>query len=870
MKPIDWHNIRPHNDSRGAGFEELGVRLVLNEGPPAAKFIRQDTPDGIDCYWELPDGSKWGWQFKYFVDSFGATQWRQIGKDIKTALKKHPKLTRYYVCTPRNLTLKMNEDWERHVAEWKALAENETGREVEFIWWGDSELIGKLFEFNKHYLLKDFFDIHRESLFSTPEPLADFIASIADFNEVKNVLDPVCRSGLLLRKVTDRTGAKSVYGVDSNPFSIEIARRIFSSSEPNMILGDVFTQYKELPDVFDLIVAHLPFGVQLKEEVQSPLSDTRFARTLDVALTLWTLDRLTENGRALLIVPSSFFSKREAKRIHQVIIDKGFRIRAAIHISERTFHQSELSSYLIIIERGTQGKMFVGEFQNDSEHQKQLLRNLRSHEPGSRLGLGILCDLDSFRGFRNLSSSELLSRLVEERGWDGWSAEELIISAQSVKHEEIESLQYGFNSCFLRMIGNFKASTELEELTQGKSPDFNRIVYLQVNPKLVDPRYLAQWFNESPVGRATLATIVSGASIPSISLGDIKELKFYLPSLEEQHRAIESGAEIGRIRAVMDERESSLWGGDGNIRDIYQKSEDGYEDWIDTLPYPLASILWRHYTMKYEPHKDRIEALLHFFEATAIFMTAVHISAFMADGQLWDETQREFIEKKNWELQKASFGTWVMALKYLIKKCGELLNDPNQSGLVQKIYSTSNEQILSMLSNPKLVKILRRANTARNKRSHDGVMSESEKIKMHNDLQGYVREIRGIFGRSWLEFKLIQPWVSDHLNSKNINDVKAKLLMGTRTPFEAIRLEFKHQLSKNELYLTDSTSQSALRLQPFIIVKQSPIPVCYFFNERNKGRKSYFVSYHSELEPKILSDAIEETFLRICPSTNSP
>ena len=874
-RTVNWHNIRTYNGSQYGGFEELCTQLARREEPSGAKFVRQNTPDkGIDCYWELSDGSKWGWQFKYYIGRLGRAQWGQIDKDIKAALKTHPELTRYYVCVPRNLTLKMNGAWKRHVAEWKALAKSETEREVEFIWWGDSELIGKLFEFNKHYLLKYFFGIHPEELFSTPEPLADFIASIADLSKVKSVLDPVCGSGLLLRKVADKTGAKSVYGVDRDPFSIEIAKRIFYSSEPNLIQGNIFTKHEEFPDAYDLVVTHMPFGVRLTENMASLFPDMKFERTFDIVLTLWILDQLAEDGRALLIVPPNFFSNRNAKHIQRVIIDKGLRIRAAIYIPERTFHWTALGSYLIVLERGSQEQMFVAEFQNDSLHQKKLLENFQKHQLGSRLGLGILCDPGSFKRFGNLVSSVRLSRLAKEREWRGWSAEELIIEHQLLNNEQVESIRYGSNSCFLRTLGDFKASTDLETLVGGRPGPLRHTVHLLVNPELVNPRYLAQWFNESPVGRATLATITSGNTLQAISLRDIMGLKFYLPPLEEQHKVIESVAELRRVRAVTDELENSLWTGGSSvydtvpkIEDINQNPESEDKDWIDTLPFPLASILWRHYTMKYESAEKRVKVLLHFFEATTAFMTTVHISAFMADDQLWTETQDRFIKKRRnkgeWSLKRASFGTWLMALEYMSGRCEELLEKSEGYELMRKIYGTPNRQVLSMLSSPKLAEILRRANTVRNKYSHDGVRNENEETQTHSELEQYVNEIRGVFRRLWLAFKLIQPRTADLLSSKNINDTKAKLLIGTRTPFEEIRLEFKFQLTKNELYLTDPVSRSVLRLKPFVLVKQSPGPACYFFNERMNNSESRFVSYHFEDESKFVSDVLDNTFSQI-------
>ena len=180
MKPIDWRSIRTHNGSQYGGFEELCTQLARSEkqDDPKAKFRRLGNPDGgIECYWEDSEGNKWGWQAKYYL---GDIRWCDITKSIKTALKEHPTLTRYYVCIPKNQTLKMDEIWKDHVTEWKALAKNKTNREVEFIWWGDSELSDKLIRpehagrilywFNEHMFDNDWFKKRVERAIKTAGP----------------------------------------------------------------------------------------------------------------------------------------------------------------------------------------------------------------------------------------------------------------------------------------------------------------------------------------------------------------------------------------------------------------------------------------------------------------------------------------------------------------------------------------------------------------------------------------------------------------------------------------------------------------------------------------------------------------------------
>lgn len=150
MTSVDWAGIRSLDGSQSAGFEELCAQLARSESPVNARFVRKGAPDaGVECYCILPDGSEWGWQAKYFRELRNSS-WSQIDESVRTALDKHPKLIRYFVCVPidradarlegRTSAL---ERWDQHVVKWKAWTQ-ERGMDVEFVWWGSSELRERL------------------------------------------------------------------------------------------------------------------------------------------------------------------------------------------------------------------------------------------------------------------------------------------------------------------------------------------------------------------------------------------------------------------------------------------------------------------------------------------------------------------------------------------------------------------------------------------------------------------------------------------------------------------------------------------------------------------------------------------------------
>lgn len=151
---FNWNDIRSLNGLQANGFEELCAQLARAESPDGAKFVRKGTPDaGVECYCILPDGSEWGWQAKYF-DTLGNSQWAQIDKSVKTALDKHPKLVRYFVCIPldrpdvRDGRKSAMQRWNERVEKWERWVQ-ERDMCVEFVWWGSSELIEHLSQ-NEH------------------------------------------------------------------------------------------------------------------------------------------------------------------------------------------------------------------------------------------------------------------------------------------------------------------------------------------------------------------------------------------------------------------------------------------------------------------------------------------------------------------------------------------------------------------------------------------------------------------------------------------------------------------------------------------------------------------------------------------------
>lgn len=149
---INWNNIRPLNNSRNDGFEELVCQLAGKEKIVGQKkFQRIGRPDGgKECFWLFENGDVYAWQAKYFITSFSNTQWTEINDSVISVIDNHPKLRKYFIAIPFDMPDgKVNGrksllgKWNEKVSIWKNYALSK-GIDLEIGYWGSYELLKRL------------------------------------------------------------------------------------------------------------------------------------------------------------------------------------------------------------------------------------------------------------------------------------------------------------------------------------------------------------------------------------------------------------------------------------------------------------------------------------------------------------------------------------------------------------------------------------------------------------------------------------------------------------------------------------------------------------------------------------------------------
>ncbi|MFT4543489.1 MAG: SAM-dependent methyltransferase [Planctomycetota bacterium] len=714
--------------------------------------------------------------------------------------------------------------------------------------------------------------------YKSPRALVEFSARFAKRAQPDSILDPVCGYGMLLAGSADAAGAGTVHGVDINAEAVAIASTILG--QPSAVIhGDCFSSPDELLDRYDLIVADPPLGARLSTAQSATMGLKAKSLGLDQGLVAWAASRLAEGGVALLVVAPSFFFNKQSAKVREALEKVGCRIGAAIYLprEERRDAPTSIGSYLLVVERGEQGDIFVGQLNREPEHQDQLLANLLLRKPTGIPSLGRLCSLSAFRGYESLVALENLSRLARDLGWSVHAAEAVFPHYERMREDRGGTPSEDADSLYLKVVGKGRASTQLDELRTGKSQKLREILHLKLDPAVADPAFMVHWFNETRVGRLTLSALASGGYIPRISPKDLLRSRIFLPSLGEQSLVVEGAAYLGRVRAEVAELEGALWSGSDPVEDLVERirsinQDDRYEDWLETLPFPLASILWRHHASN-GAYRHRYEVLLHFFEATAAFLATIHLSAFMSDDETWNDHGRGLQEKlsgQNLSLDRASFGAWKLVYEYLSAECSRVISEKGPEGEEprwQRLFCTTDLRFVEMLSDSRLRRILQDANKVRNDwQGHSGAIGEDTAKGIHQQLEDLVQQVREVFGRAWQGCELIQPDIGRY--SQGVHYVTSRRLMGTRSaPFEERVYDSEHPLEAGSLYLFDTVSQQGLKLLSFIEVIPSPeqrAVACFIFSRLEKD-SARWVSYHFEQESEIhhYSEDVNETLRKL-------
>ena len=684
--------------------------------------------------------------------------------------------------------------------------------------------------------------------FIVPLSVAQLFSQLVDSRQCGSVLDPAGGHGLLGAWLAESLPVQRIDVISRLPESEEVTHPLNLESL-TLHVGTLSDIESQLAAHYDAIVASGPVG--LKRETRTyetaggkiELSDDPSCLLIaDVA------DRLSHGGFLAFVMAPRFAWESSSRSVRRNLAHFGLHLSALLTFRPGIFAETSISFDLVIITRERHNELFVAGVPEDYDAQKELVNRLWNRKQGAMPSQGRLVSEDQFHGLQALEAKERAAQLAKAKGLSPVPFSNAVREIRVPKRQrtELERCDDHPHAVYLPEMAKTAATTRQEDLPER----LKSYLQLLVDPDIVLPEYLAELLNTA-LGQSLRQAVMTGTTIPRINKDLLNESTLYLVPVSDQRQALEARSQIRRLRNELSEHESDIWERPRQVEHVIEalgkvNHEERFEEWVETLPFPLASIL-RSYHALDQTDKEKYERLLHFFEALTEFCAAVHLSAFRTSAVHWqlelDDLLR-VMRDQHFSIERATFGLWRAIVERLAGTLRSMLNgNDDDRAVANSLYATASSIPLEMLSSKPLIGLLQRVNGFRNRwTGHGGAVTHLEAAERHRDLKKELEELRAIVGIKFLQYQLIEPRTAEILEGPLFR-CRVRRVMGSNPQLEHQTVTVTTPAKKGALYLHNPGHNKVLELIPIVQVRDTPQPASYFYN-RCERAELHLVSYH--------------------------
>jgi len=718
-----------------------------------------------------------------------------------------------------------------------------------------------------------------------PPVLLDVVRILLEGRSANVACDPWAGLGVLAASVHEVTHARTTIACAQFPTSDALARVLTPQLDWRLCrLANPLAFLDALTEPIDVIASVLPFGVRAPETLEICDSSGERVRSRELApiLLAATSMRLSPEGVGLFVVsPRFFFDQRS---ILTDLPRLGLGVEAALALPAGSFAPyTGISTYFVVVRKRVSSQMFVAQLSRDLHTNRQIVANLREANADGALELGRFVATGSFRGFESLRLADQLQQAA--RGFQG-SETRLGDLAEAI-HLGRAGAEFEFpgaeNALYVPLIG----ISDVVDSTSAMTIKRRNYAQVIVDKTRSDARFVARFLN-SELGRSIREAYKVGAYILKLNTAGVKELRVVVPNLKTQREILEMEARVEAeqnallgLQTDLAALRRELWTSPGQLRVLDSRlsavsrqlvigaTSHTLEQWFETLPFPLASILRAWQATPSDDYKTKYEHLLHFFEAVAEFLSVIYLSAYSSQPELFIHHRSKLSEvwkRQNLSLERATFGTWKVVVEYFAKQTRDLLSasaDSNKRLLCAEMFADPTMALPEMMARKEPADVLSRGNKLRNDwTGHGGVVSLQDARRRNEQLLSEVQRLRDAMAEGWSHIQLIRCLQCKPRRGMFDNEVA--ILTGSNSEFLKEPRSMSVWLDVDRLYLGSRNSGRALLLLPLMQVGASPASAknaCYFFNriDRDGAR---FISYHFIDQPEV-RDQSDETFAAI-------
>ena len=630
------------------------------------------------------------------------------------------------------------------------------------------------------------------------------------------------------------------------------ARILDPNASVNWLLGNADVHADALTEQFDMIVCAPPLGTMRRRRhfdgVARPVFDNESHLLIPHAGIA-----LSEDGIGVFVVSSHFLLDSRKDSVRHRLSDFGLSLNAYVSVppQDATFRYAV---GLAFVRKGQSDDVFTGILSAGNKLSERMLGNLLSRVDGGSVTTGRIVTTEGFVSPEKLYATERVNRMADRLGIQPRRLDEVTRVIKSMRNHEPSELEERTDAVYLPLHPIGRAVTDIGHLETA-----HRYAVLLLNVELADPRYVASFLNSS-TGR-TIREAGTGRYGPmsQLSLPQVHELAVFLPNMDCQLRIIETDSRAVSLMNELGELRQDLWQrplAERRVRELLDgvNRSETFSNWLDALPFPLASILWAYHAAGGKDTRQ-YQYLDHFFEALSAFVATLALSAFRADPTLYDREWpiiRDSLHTQSLSLRRATMGTWIAVAERLCKRARAMLNG-EQADDCLRAFCTADRTVLDALLSKDLVTALKKANTMRNDwRGHGGIVGSRKAYQLRVILFDLLTQLRTCLGTVWTRYRLVR---ARHMRMVDDGTYEVELedIMGRSYPFRSLSATLEQPLRHGQLYFLGEAESRALPLLPFVTLHTSPDDAqnaCYFYN-RVDGQEIRLVSYHYESEPEL-------------------
>jgi hypothetical protein len=713
-----------------------------------------------------------------------------------------------------------------------------------------------------------------------PQLLIDFLQTQLAGQSADLVVDPCAGFGLVVDTVREIVQARKAIAISVNSGEFDLGHVI----TPLLCwqLGNPLDVINTIDEPIDLIVSILPFNARSDRSVS--LADTSGkihevrSDIGSMILAAYSL-RLSEKGMGIFVIPPSLLFSRTSilNRLSQF----GIGVETALELPAGAFSPyTNISTFAIVVRRRIFEEMFVAQLSPDPAINRRIVENSIARVKAGPLELGRLIQPTRFRGIEVMRLDDQIEHTTVAMGTSARPLADFAVEIRLGRRDAEFEFEHMPNSFFIPTIGNSNVVNSTEAMTL-KRQNYAQVV---VDPTRVEARFVAGFLNSS-LGRTIREANKSGAVIRQLNLTGLRGLNVFVPSLSVQRGVLEMETRLvteeNTILGLQNEIAAlrrELWNSPHQTGELSKRlanlstqlasgatsfAASTLEQWFETLPFPMASILRAWQAARRDDYKTRYEHLLHFFEATAEFFSVIFLSAFESHQSNWPSHLNAITSawhKQGSRIAQATFGTWKIAVEYFSKQTRLLLRGtPEQQTHCRELFCDDSLGLPSMLADTAIVSIISSAVTMRNDwHGHGGVVGEADARFRNEQLVSHLQQLRDVMKDGWEGVKLINSLGCRPYRDRTENDVE--LLVGSNSEFLKETRTMATALKLETLYLIAKECGRALPLLPLLQMRTSPQSAknaCYFFNRVEKDGGLRFVSYHFVDQPNREDRSVE-------------